>query len=269
MSLTRTPLEMLDVGENASANDKLVYNGSQVEAQSTSNATGDLHISSGRYDSITGILSLDLSNGTDVVNVINIAGFMTPANVGVGSRGATGPKGPAGNNGRNGIDGRPGERGCQGPKGDRGPQGFTGPAGPTGPQGLQGPQGAPGNTGPQGPAGFNGETPTLVTGTVSSYELVKSGKIISWGRFTDATAGEYKRVLFPEAFKDNSPKAIIIQWVNPSSNVANKVRITDFTNGYCEFGVNTSLLATEPNGTGGTRPVAATGWDFYWIAVGK
>lgn len=269
MSLTKTPLDMLDAGSGAVANDKLIFNGSSVEAQSLSTSSDDLFVNDGNYDATTGILSLYLSDGFNVVNVINISGFMTPANIGVGQRGSTGPKGPSGQNGRNGIDGRPGERGCQGPKGDRGPQGITGPAGPTGPVASAGPQGPAGPTGPQGPAGANGATPVLVTGTVSSYETLSTGRILSWGRFTDAVPGNFKRILFPEAFSDTSPRAIILQWVNPTSNVANKVYINSFNAGYCELGVSTSLLATEPDGLGGTRPVAMSGWDLYWIALGR
>lgn len=270
MALTRTPLDMLDAGDNAVANDKLIFNGSEVEAQSVGNTTDELFVHDGSYDAGTGVLSLFLADGNgNTVNVINIAGFMTPANIGIGKTGATGPKGPAGQNGRNGIDGKPGEQGCQGPKGDRGPQGVTGPAGPTGPIGPQGPTGPEGGLGPTGPAGANGETPVLITGTNSSYESLSAGRIMSWGRFTDTTPGQFKRVIFPEAFTDNSPKAIILQWVNPTSNVANKVYISDFTDGYCEFGVSQSLLATEPDGSGGTQPVAMTGWDFYWIALGR
>lgn len=269
MALTRTPLDMLDVGDNARPNDKLIFNGVQVEAQSTGNTIDDLYINGGNYDSETGTLSLFLTDGQDVVNVINISGFMTPANIGIGARGATGPKGPAGQNGRNGIDGIPGEQGCQGPKGDRGPQGVTGPAGPTGPIGPMGPTGPSGNSGPAGPAGLNGETPILITGTNSSYEKVSNDRVLSWGRFKDTTPGEFKRVIFPEAFSDNTPKSIVLQWVNAASNVANKVYISDFAKGYCEFGVTKSLLATEPNGSGGTQQVAMTGWDFYWIAIGR
>lgn len=269
MSLTRTPLAMLDAGSNAQANDQLVFNGADVEAQSVYAQDGDHFVNGGNYDQETGILSLTLSdNNANVVGTINIGGFTTAQNIGVGPRGATGPRGAQGQNGRNGKDGVAGAQGCIGPKGDGGPAGPTGPVGPTGPQGEAGPTGLQGLQGLQGPAGVNGETPILTEGTVSTREKLNSGRIMQWGRFTDNTPGEYKRILFPESFVNNTPKTIILQWVNPDSNVAYKCRITDFTLGYCEIGVNTSLLDTEPDGAGGTQPVAMSGWDFYWFAVG-
>ncbi len=269
MSLTKTPLSMLDAGEDALANDSIVFNGANVEAQSASDTSGDHFVNGGNYDAEVGVLSMYLSDGSATISTINIGGFLTNSNIGVGPRGATGPRGSSGMNGRNGKDGRPGIAGCIGPKGDGGPAGPTGPVGPTGPTGEAGPEGVAGPAGDRGESGANGESPVLVTGTSSSAEKVASGRIIQWGRFTDNTAGEYKRVIFPEAFVTTTPKFIVIQWINPNSNVANIVRISDFSEGYCDFGVNTSMLATEPDGSGGTQSVAMTGWDFYWFAVGK
>lgn len=265
--LTRVPLSMLDPGDNARPNDDIVYNGQEIESQ-TPNQTGDTDnvVVRGAFDPETGILNLYRADDS----ILQIAGFMTIQNIGVGPRGATGPRGAAGPSGRNGKDGRPGIPGCTGPKGDLGPMGPPGPPGPTGSRGLPGPTGPQGVTGPSGAAGIDGERPQLVAGAAGTSESVASGRVMQWGRFTDNTAGQIKQVLFPEAFTATTkPKALILQWVNPASNVADKVRVSSIEAGYATLSVQTSMLAQEPNGSGGTRPVAMTGWDFYWFAIGE
>lgn len=265
--LTKVPLNMLDAGEDARPNDDVVYNGNEIDTQTPSNSTSERHLVRGVFDPETGILNLYREDSV----IVQVPGFMTTHNIGVGPRGPTGPRGTTGSPGLNGKDGRPGLPGCTGPKGDMGPAGPSGPTGPTGPQGLAGPAGATGPTGPAGPSGADGETPTYTAGASASSESVyATGRIMQWGRFTDVNAGEIKQVTFPEAFHDGTkPRAILLQWVNPSSNVANKIRVQQIENGYALLGVETSLLEEEPDGSGGTQPVAMTGWDFYWFAIGE
>lgn len=265
--LTRVPLNMLDAGATARPNDEVVYNGQEVETQNPRDpSVVDIHIQSGKFDPETGILTLTQTDDT----VLNIGGFMTVHNIGIGPRGATGPRGTPGSPGRNGKDGRPGVPGCTGPKGDIGPMGNPGPPGPTGPRGIPGEAGATGPTGPTGPAGVDGERPVYVSGANASYETITGGRVMQWGRYTAVDPAEFRTLLFPEAFtQEAKPKAIFLQWVNPASNVANKVRLTEFTLGKATLAVNVSMLAQEPDGAGGTRPVPMTGWDFYWFAIGE
>ena len=166
--ITRVPLQMI-AAKNGEAGDSVKFDGDSLNLQSEQ-VTGDRYISSAKYDSETGTLTLGLSDGTQ----LTATGFMVPGNIGVGPTGPTGPQGVFGKNGRDGKDGRTGEPGCAGPKGDIGPAGPSGgyggigprgPIGPTGPQGaiglqgprgLDGPQGIPGPTGPLGPIGLVG-----------------------------------------------------------------------------------------------------------------
>ena len=266
--LTKVPLSMLDPGDNAQANDEVVFNGDEVEAQNPGSADDtDLFITRGAFDPETGILNLYRVDDA----IVQVAGFMTPHNIGVGPRGVTGPSGGKGDSGRNGKDGRPGLPGCTGPKGDLGPSGREGPSGPTGPRGVDGPVGGTGPAGATGPSGVDGERPSLTSGSVASAEsILTTGRIMQWGRHTDADAEEFQEVIFPEAFASAvKPKALIMQWVNPSSNIANKVRVAELQQGKAVLAVNTSLLAQEPDGGGGTQPVPMTGWDFFWFVVGE
>lgn len=263
--LTKVPLVMVKAGENAQPNDQVVFNGSALEAQNPGQGTTDLYIIDARYDPVTGRLELIRSDN----NVLAISGFMTSGNIGVGPRGATGPQGLPGPGGQNGRDGNDGLPGCTGPKGDMGPQGPVGPTGPAG-AGTMGPPGPTGPQGPTGPAGAAGAVPVYVTSAVSSSERINGGRVMQWGRFTDASAGLIKNVLLPVALtEDVSVKscAFIMQWVNPAGNVANKVRVQNISGGQVQLAVNESMLATQPDGLGGTTTVPATGWDFYWYLV--
>lgn len=265
--LTRVPLSMLDAGDNARPNDELMYNGSEVEAQTPgSTDEADNFVTRGEFDPEIGVLNLYRADES----IVQVSGFMTVHNIGRGPRGATGPRGSAGPAGRNGKDGRPGGPGCTGPKGDLGPMGPPGPAGPTGPRGIIGPTGPKGDKGDTGPAGLDGERPVLTTTAAGSSESVLSGRVMQWGRFTDNTAGEMKQVMFPEALEDETkPHSFIMQWVNPAGNVAHKVRVQKIEKGFATLAVNISLLDVEPDGQGGTQPVSMTGWDFYWFLVGE
>lgn len=265
--LTKTPLTMLTPGNNAQVNDEVVYNGQSLETQApgVGNNT-DLHITDASYDPESGVLTLTRNDTA----VLQVSGFMTSGNIGTGPRGPTGPSGAVGQNGRHGKDGRPGIPGCTGPKGDSGPAGPQGATGPQGPRGYAGPTGPQGPAGASGASGADGERPVYTAGTINSTEKTSSGRLMMWGRFTDSAPGITKQLLFPEALANPSkPVALHLQWVNPSSNVANKVRVQSINAGYAELSVNTSLLDQIPDGSGGTQAVPASGWDFYWTLLGE
>jgi hypothetical protein len=268
MALTRVPLTMLDPGANAQANDDVIYNGTVIDVQPVASiGNQDIYVEFGEFDSEIGILLLTRTDGT----VLQISGFMTSNNIGRGEPGLQGPKGTQGISGRNGKDGRPGLPGCTGPKGDQGPAGSAGPAGPTGPMGIQGLQGP---AGPRGAAGETGPQPVasqLIPGVGATAEYLASpGRVFQWGRFTDAVASQTKTVVFPSALTDlTKPHAFLMFWVSPTSNVANKVRVANISAGTALLIVEDSLLDTESDGAGGTRTVAKTGWDFYWILMGQ
>jgi hypothetical protein len=114
---------------------------------------------------------VDFSNFAGTVQVIvDVQGYVVPADTtggpkgdqgGKGDAGATGPKGETGAKGDMGLTGLPGNTGATGPKGLTGDTGLTGApgdTGATGPKGDTGLTGAPGNTGATGPKGDTGLT---------------------------------------------------------------------------------------------------------------
>lgn len=265
--LTRVPLGMLEPGSNAMANDNVVYNGEDIELQSKrQEGEQDNDFNRGAFDPETGTLHLHREDGS----VLQISGFMTVHNIGVGRKGATGPRGAAGVSGRNGRDGRPGIPGCMGPKGDWGPMGPAGPQGATGPQGVPGPTGPTGPSGATGPGGIDGASPEMSSAENVASETVGTGRIMQWGRFTDSEPELKKTLLFSEALQDASkPLALHIQFVDPSVNIANKVKVTKIAEGYADLEVVETLLDMEPNGAGGMQYVSPFGWDFYWFLIGQ
>ena len=251
MSLTKIPLDMLDEGD-ANADEHEVFTGSGYDTQDFS-TNPDKYVDSGDFDSETGVLTLTMADGA----TLNISGFMTPSNIGVGPQGPRGPKGDPGKPGRNGRDGIQGPAGCQGPKGDYGPIGPEGPEGPQGPAGPTGPEGPTGPQGPQGPAGVDGASPIFFSSSGNAYEKISAGRTMQWGRFTSANATTVQQVLFPTSF-DVSCQAVFVEWVDPSnSNVAYNTKITLLAQGYFEIQ------------SYGIAAASATGWDFYWYAIGE
>jgi hypothetical protein len=79
----------------------------------------------------------------------------------------------------------------------------------------------------------------------------------------------FQRVVFPEAFTRDKPRALLLQFVDPKSNVKNAVRIDRINKGNAELSVDETLLERVSDGNGGTQPVQATGWDFYWFLIGS
>lgn len=142
--LTRTPLSMLEA--RGAPNSDVRFDGREVNTQKDENIN-NTGVTSGKFDDVTGTLSLTLVNGQSV----EIRGFMTHGDIGVG------PEGPQGIGGVDGTDGLLGEDGLQGPPGCQGPPGTPGVTGPQGEMGAQGEAGPPGMTGPTGPKGDDGQ----------------------------------------------------------------------------------------------------------------
>jgi len=141
--LTRTPLSMLEA--RGRPNSDVRYDGKEVGTQEDEdiNNTG---VIGGSFNDVTGTLKLTLVNGQS----IEIRGFMTQGDIGVGPAGAQGIGGVDGTDGLLGEDGLQGPPGCEGPPGT---PGATGPQGEMGAQGEMGPMGATGATGPKGEDG--------------------------------------------------------------------------------------------------------------------
>lgn len=100
----------------------------------------------GYFDATQGILTLDLPT----IGRLNISGFPTSSDVGVGRQGPSGRDGTAGVDGLIGEAGTKGTQGCRGPEGPQGRQGERGPRGLVGARGEQGIQGPQGNDGRDG-----------------------------------------------------------------------------------------------------------------------
>lgn len=264
--LTRVSLSMISPGANAQAKDQVVFNGQELEPQNPKSSPSDIYITSGKFDSTIGVLTLERTDGS----LLQIEGFMTVSNIGIGPRGAPGPKGDTGAGGRNGVDGAQGIPGCTGPKGDRGPQGIPGESGALGLRGPTGPTGPRGETGPQGLPGVNGESPQYTPTPTASSEKFLNGRVMQWGRFTDAAPALVKTVLLPVALTAGTEvkaASFVMQWINPLSNVANKVRVDNINGGQVQLSVMTSMMTQIPDGQGGTTHAEPSGWDFYWFLV--
>lgn len=143
--LTKVPLGMLSaVGR---PNSDVRFNGINVVVTPQQEDENDFGIKDGTFDATSGTLTLALRNGA----ALELTGFMTQGEIGVGPAGPQGAAGRDGRDGLNGIDGDQGSTGCQGPAG---PPGRQGPRGEQGLQGNTGPKGATGPTGPDGKDGF-------------------------------------------------------------------------------------------------------------------
>lgn len=251
--LTRPPLSMVDPGD-AEVDDVVRFDGQQLTPESLDATLADIYVSNGAYDPETGVLTLQRSNGS----LLQISGFMVPANIGIGPTGPRGPAGESGKAGRNGRDGLPGPQGCQGPKGDYGPLGPTGPTGPQGPTGPEGPIGPAGPTGPAGTAGLDGASPLFFRSTANSYETIQNGRTMQWGRYTSAVVSTTRTIMFNIEFTEEC-SAFFMEWVDPSNsvNLVNKVRKTALNKGSVQLD------------TVGVAALDAYGWDFYWLAIGE
>lgn len=253
MALTRVPLSMVDAGQNANPDEVVAFNGQTLTMESLDQALSDVYVSGGTFDAEIGVLTLSRTDGS----LLQVSGFMTSSNIGVGPTGPRGPAGDPGKAGRNGRDGLPGAQGCQGAKGDYGPIGPTGPTGPIGPIGPTGVQGPTGPVGPIGQPGLDGASPLFYRATTGSYETIQNGRTMQWGRFTSATPTTIRQVLFNLEFTVECT-AFFIEWVDPNnSNVAGHTRITSLNKGYVEIQ------------TVGIAGANATGWDFFWLAIGE
>lgn len=142
--LTKIPLSLLKA--RGQPDSDVRFDGSQIITQKESQ-TSNYGVLNGSYDSIHGRLTLNLANG----QTLEIEGFPTQGDIGIG------PPGPEGRAGQDGADGLFGQDGLQGPQGCAGPQGPQGPTGPRGYPGIQGLQGEQGPTGPKGDPGADGK----------------------------------------------------------------------------------------------------------------
>lgn len=252
MPLTKVKLGMIDVGDDATDGDLLVVDQEKLVAEDPGTAAQDKYVQSADYDPEAGLLTLRMANG----QTLPVSGFMTPSSIGVGPTGPQGPEGEAGKPGRNGRDGRVGDAGAQGPKGDYGPIGPTGPTGPSGPVGPIGPPGPVGGAGPTGPAGTDGASPLFSRNGASSFEAISGGKIQQWGEYDTDIATTSLQVLFPRSF-DVECSAFFMFFKSPTSNVRDNVTVTSLQQGFAQLSAS------------GVAASSATGWKFYWLALGE
>lgn len=110
---------------------------------------------SGNFDRLSGTLVLNIPN----IGKLQITGFTTTNDIGLGPRGEGGEDGRDGIDGLSGSDGGRGADGCIGPRGN---EGLPGKVGVRGPRGAIGPTG---NTGATGPAGKDGVVAVFVQAT--------------------------------------------------------------------------------------------------------
>lgn len=136
--LTKVPLQL--IGASGRPNSDVRFNGKDVVVTPQQEDENDYGVGGGTFDATSGTLRLTLRNGA----ILELQGFMTQGDIGVGPAGPQGASGRDGRDGLNGIDGDQGSTGCQGP------------AGPPGRQGARGEQGLPGSTGPKGATGPTG-----------------------------------------------------------------------------------------------------------------
>lgn len=262
MSLTRTPLAMVEAPD-ALTDQKVVFDGQRFVTRDLKSLSGNTVVSGVEYDPETGVLNIEQTDENGQTGVISISGFMTQGNIGIGATGPTGPKGAQGEQGRNGKDGRPGIAGCVGPKGDTGQIGPTGPVGPTGPTGLSGPTGPTGPAGPSGAGGRDAPEPVFVNDGGQVREQLGK-RVLTYGRVTDTGSKTVMRVIFKQSFIDNSPRALFVEFADPSSPVAAIAKKT-LTRGYFEMTVDPAKLPLDSNGS----PLPATGWDFWYFVLGE
>lgn len=144
MSLTKAKPGMIDPGGKVDS--VLTSEGHKVVLKEGLESLQGKKLISGTFDDSNGTLQLLMEDG----ETLNISGFMTQSNIGVGATGPTGPTGAPGADGLIGGQGPQGPPGCEGPAG---PIGRTGQPGQTGLPGERGPAGPIGPTGPQGPPG--------------------------------------------------------------------------------------------------------------------
>lgn len=139
--LTKISLNMLSASGRPGSDVR--FDGKNVFVTPQEENTNDYGITGGNYDPTTGQMTLILRNGS----MLELTGFMTVGDIGIGPPGPTGPSGRDGRDGLNGVDGEKGSTGCQGPagppgrQGPRGDQGIPGPTGPKGEEGATGPKG--------------------------------------------------------------------------------------------------------------------------------
>lgn len=182
--LTKPNIEQVSAPGASNEQDIVVEEGKLKTVDSKTSSVSE--ISSGDYDSATGVLTLEMESG----EIKRIAGFPTLSSIPPGEKGPQGEPGEDGRDGKDGRDGEKGEAGCQGQVGEKGEEGdpgrdgedgspgVPGEAGCAGPKGRRGdkgekgdkgepgekgPQGDPGPEGPPGPPGPPGEPMVIIS----------------------------------------------------------------------------------------------------------
>lgn len=261
--LTRTPLSMVEA-QNAKTDQKVIFDGKRLTTRDLNSLTGNTIVSAAKYDTETGIFVIEQTDEAGITNVITVSGFMTSGNIGRGPTGPTGPRGEAGEKGKDGKDGRAGSQGCAGPKGDTGAIGPTGPMGPTGPGGVAGPTGPTGPRGETGPAGRDAPEGNYTVTDGQAIDILGKRVLIT-GHVNSSEPSLAKRVLFKKTLDNSTNLSAFLQFVEPNSPIAGKVKISDVTRGYLELSVDPNLLQKDATG----NPVPATGWNFYYLIFGE
>lgn len=258
MSITRIPLDMLEPSDDASAGDTVEFDGESLQLVPEEQNLDDKYITAGSFDSLTGTLTLQTTDGTSV----KIEGFLTNSSIGKGPTGPTGPTGKAGSNGRNGKDGLRGYMGCTGPRGYRGMIGATGATGATGPTGATGagPTGPTGVTGPTGPTGNS----LVVTATEEGYaEQFENKSVRMWGVVDEEGPKLAHRITLPVTVTGSIRPSFNLQFYGADSAIREAVSIS-VTQATVDITVDVNLLPKDSSGD----PVEPTGWNFSWQLLG-
>jgi hypothetical protein len=207
-------------------------------------------------------IGLGTGGAVDVYNqvgsvqlIIDLQGYVTPADVVPGTKGdpgPPGPPGPQGTAGTPGVDGSTGLPGIPGPQGDAGPQGVPGPQGDPGPQGVPGPQGTKGDPGP------SGGSPVL-SGGVDFVDPLDTTGFVGLGR---------REMVAPTARAAGAPIPVAgtLSKLNVQLGAAADASVTVFVNGVAS---PLTCAVTPPAATcvDGTRSVNLTASDTVAVQI--
>lgn len=149
--ITKPVIEQV-LAPGAANQQDIVVEGGRLKATQTQQSSVS-EVSTGDYDSATGVLTLEMENG----NTLRISGFPTLTSVPEGRQGPEGERGEDGKAGRNGERGERGDEGCEGPPGPKGEPGDPGRNGEPGLPGEPGEKGCAGDKGPRGDKGEKGD----------------------------------------------------------------------------------------------------------------
>ena len=251
---------MVSAPEDAEQGDSIQVEGTSLVPKNNITPTPENTIVKGKYDPLTGTLTLTNANNT----ISTIEGFPTAMSLGQGKKGNRGRLGPDGKPGRNGKEGRDGGQGCPGKKGDKGELGATGHKGETGDEGPEGQIGPIGIEGKQGLKGDPAEEPLLVPGN-PAYEIVRStNRVMAWGNYealeSTAAYGSHKAdIIFPDANLTSADNMSFLAFFTDGSTVqAQEYYIEDLSIEKCILSLPASYNGTELDAP----------WKFAWFLIG-